>query len=757
MAISLLLTLASCLAFAPSSAESGSVDSAVVLAPAASNAATIKLELGAQRIKIVGVGDAPVGLRLSSWGRPNRLLDASTGAHWRCTVSPAADRCERAEQRLGTLVHWWTVKANELEQGFDVLRRPLGRGPLVVEMRVDGARVETTAGASVFVTESGERLDYDGLEAWDSRGLPLELHFEARDGGVAIVVDDSRAQYPVTIDPMLGPAAWDIPAVQLEAGDIDGDGFSDFVGVSSGASVEVTVVLGGADGPTSQPLQSFTIDEAGSGAATAWRAGDVDGDGFADVLVTTPELTATAESEGAAFLFRGSAAGLLTDPAWSYYGGESPKLGVGSGGFGTGVAANLDLDDDGFDDLVLLAPGYGQLGSTDNGRIFVFRGGPTGPSLSPDLEFSGPEQFSIASIAGVHREMHDDLVLALVPDTLQAVLLQIWEGDDLLVADAFTASVDTAGASDPKFGGGGLKEAVPGVVSGDFNGDGRADLATAVDGALPIAVAYYGTDDGFARAPDWSFMDPSIELEKNMTATTTFASVLVAGDLDGDGADELVIANPGRDVRTYVIPGGIGGLLGWPSDIILAPDDVAGWAFAARPRVVSDADGDGRQELLLDYYEVDDESGIVNGRLYPAIDPTWCDEDTDHDGVCDDVDSCPDAFNPRQTRGDDQPGGICSPPSEGDGGTSFGGLDSGSGAGDAAADSSDGAAETTGVESAGGATTDSGSSAGSADGGQDSPRADTGCGCSSTPDDPAWSVWFAMFGIAATRRRAARG
>lgn len=178
----------------------------------------------------------------------------------------------------------------------------------------------------------------------------------------------------------------ELGAAVAGAGDVDADGAADWlVGIPSadtgGSDAGRVLLLQGGAAPDVVP--DWTRDGAAAGdrfGATLGGAGDIDADGFADFLVGAPGTDGPGGSDaGAAFLVRGGPmAGLVAteDEAWF---GEAPAE-----AFGASLAGIGDLDADGFDDVAVGAPGA----ADGRGRVALFRGGATF-ATTPDATFEG--------------------------------------------------------------------------------------------------------------------------------------------------------------------------------------------------------------------------------------------------------------------------------------------------------------------------------------------------------------------------------
>ena len=138
-------------------------------------------------------------------------------------------------------------------------------------------------------------------------------------------------------------------------------------------------------------------------------AGDVDGDGYTDVLIGAPQVELNAYREGVAFLFSGNPQGLGDQPSWKAGGG------VKGARFGHSLAGAGDLNCDGYDDVAIGAPRYNG-GQPEEGAVFVFYGSPDGLAEIPDWSIQSDVKnarfgVSVAGAGDVNNDGCDDLLV----------------------------------------------------------------------------------------------------------------------------------------------------------------------------------------------------------------------------------------------------------------------------------------------------------------------------------------------------------
>ena len=329
------------------------------------------------------------------------------------------------------------------------------------------------------------------------------------------------------------------------AGDVDGDGLDDVViGAPYQSSTEAGaayLILGGAPGSASlsSAAAAFTGEVANDQAGwSVAGAGDVDGDGLADILVGARLQQDGATAGGAAYLILGGppTSGSLSSAAAEFYGGSQ------YGYVGYSVAGVGDVDADGTDDMLVGSCAY----NGGPGAAYLVLGGtPVSGNVSSAAiaTYTGEAASDLAgfSVAGAGDVDGDG-----IPDMLIGAPMNDSGGSDWGAAFIVLGGTPVSGSlttADATYAGESSSQTGSAVAgAGDVDGDGFDDVLIGAE--YSSGGAYYGGEvyvilgglvaDRSVAAADASFTGAT-------ASERAGTSIGGAGDVDGDGFDDILI------------------------------------------------------------------------------------------------------------------------------------------------------------------------------------------------------------------------
>lgn len=368
------------------------------------------------------------------------------------------------------------------------------------------------------------------------------------------------------------------------AGDVNGDGFDDFLVAASSSSTVlgsggVVYVVFGKDtafGPTFDfalldGTNGFRIDPAAAGddiGTSVASAGDLNGDGFGDIIIGAASADPSGDvNAGAAYVIYGQSVFASATLAVADLDGAN---GVTMNGIdpadlaGTAVGGGGDFNGDGLDDFLIGAP----VANSGEGETYIIFGNNTfGLPITGDLSAitgtggllagvrlgggAAPSSSGKSAdfIGDINADGFDDVIFG-APDTNANSLGSSGSAYVVFGSNSFAGTAILPGSLD---GTNGFR--IDGVVpfddtgfsvasAGDFNADGIADMIIGAPGsATGKAYVVFGKSTAYASVLDLTTLAAADGFViTGLNAFDLFGeSVASAGDVNGDGYDDIIV------------------------------------------------------------------------------------------------------------------------------------------------------------------------------------------------------------------------
>jgi len=520
----------------------------------------------------------------------------------------------RIDYDRGGVKEWYRNSERGVLQVFEIPVRPEGESEtLHLDLALSTAlRPSISADGQVIDFYTNEStvavLRYTQVKVTDAEGVELSARLEGVFGGIRTIVEDSAASYPITVTSLSTSAAWSATGGAVNesfgysvstAGDVNGDGYADvIIGARTygGGTGKAYLYTGGPAGLSASASWTGTGEAVGDEfGASVSTAGDVNGDGYADVIIGANNYNSLM---GKTYLFIGGPSGLSISPAWSVTGEATNDY------FGKSAVTAGDVNGDGYSDVIVGAYGYGGVMST--GKAYLYTGGPSGLSTSSTWnstgEGTGNFGYSVSTAGDVNGDGYADVIIgARTYGGTGKAYLYTGGPSGLSAAAAWSA----VGEGMIHFFG------VSVATAGDVNGDGYADVLVGAMGYSSNrgkAYLYTGGPAGLSASAVWSATGGA--------AGDDFGySVSTAGDVNGDGYADVIVgayAYSSGTGKAYLYTGGSSGLSA--SAVWSASGEATDNYFGLSVATAGDVNGDGYADVIVGAYAYS--SGTGKAYLY---------------------------------------------------------------------------------------------------------------------------------------------
>lgn len=334
--------------------------------------------------------------------------------------------------------------------------------------------------------------------------------------------------------------------------------------------------------------------DAGFGGSVA-DAGDIDGDGYSDIIVGKSDHKIGGLKVGTAAVISGATNRVIR----RWYGT------IDGARFGGGVHGIGDINADGYPDVLITATFQASGGMTRNGSVYLY----SGFDGSLLLNLHGPNSYgdfgsTVAAVGDIDGDGHDDFMVG----ARYAGTGSMWRNGRAFLYSGQNGQLihEWSGESDSDIFGSAL------ACAGDINQDGVPDLI--IGGPRANASAFWAGSAYVFSGVDGSLL---LRIDGEYQGDQFGSGVAGLGDINADGIPDFAIGASWGDPlgrrdagRIYAVSGADGSL------IYRLLGEASGDEFGSRMKAAADFDGDGISDLLVGIYLADPDGIRAAGSAY---------------------------------------------------------------------------------------------------------------------------------------------